>query len=270
MSEIRENEIRNLLIYFSITFIISWSIWFLPIFFNFSFIMRFLCYAGGLLGPCISAYLTTFITEKKEGVKILWKRVWSFKFDKKWLIPTILMMPFIFVFLNLIVGERFLSKLLIINPSYLILWSILFYIAAAFEEVGWRGYALDRLQSKTNALFSSLILGLVWGLWHLPLLIYYWLFPIRYLYLYLIFVVLLSIMFTFLYNNTKRNIFIVTLFHAIINVLLTFFVPIYLTDREVLYYYLNSLLLIMDIILIIIYGPKTLRREKKNNTLEIF
>ncbi len=37
------------------------------------------------------------------------------------------------------------------------------------EELGWRGYALDRLQAKWNALASSLVLGTAWSLWHLPL-----------------------------------------------------------------------------------------------------
>ena len=37
------------------------------------------------------------------------------------------------------------------------------------EELGWRGYVLDRLQEKRSALVSSLILGVVWSLWHLPL-----------------------------------------------------------------------------------------------------
>ena len=156
---------------------------------------------------------------------------------------------------------RVLNFLAWLNLSYIILWFILFYIAAAFEEVGWRGYALDRLQSKTYSLFSSIILGLFWGLWHLPLLIYYWLWPIRYIGYYLIFVVLLSIMFTFLYNNTSRSIIIATLFHTIINLCLNFLFPIQSITPG--YIYLNSLLLIIDLILIIIYGPKHLSR--KNN-----
>jgi membrane protease YdiL (CAAX protease family) len=266
MSETRENAIRNLLIFFSLAFIISWSIWFIPVFYNFSFPIRFAFYAGGVIGPAVGAYLTTYLTEKGEGVKKLWKRVWSFKFDKKWLIPTIFGIPLAFIILILITGitiGRFISEILVLNPSYLILWFFLFYIAAAFEEVGWRGYALDLFQSKTNALFSSLILGLIWGLWHLPLLIYYWWWPIQYISLYLIFVVLLSIIFTFLYNNTWGNIFIATLFHTIINLSLQYLFPILADSRSNGYFYLNSLLIIVDLILIAIYKPKHLSRKKR-------
>jgi len=40
----------------------------------------------------------------------------------------------------------------------------LLIIGPLSEEIGWRGYALDRLQTKWNALVSALIVGLVWGL----------------------------------------------------------------------------------------------------------
>jgi uncharacterized protein len=42
-------------------------------------------------------------------------------------------------------------------------------LAGAAEEPGWRGYALDHLNRLTSALVASLVIGLVWTLWHLPL-----------------------------------------------------------------------------------------------------
>lgn len=61
-------------------------------------------------------------------------------------------------------------------PTGLILLGLLlaFLISLIFggplaEEIGWRGYALPRLHEERNPLVSDLILGVVWGLWHLPL-----------------------------------------------------------------------------------------------------
>lgn len=89
--------------------------------------------------------------------------------------------------------------------------------------MGWRGYVLDRLQATRSALTSSMILGVVWSLWHSPLFFVagsyqaglgvgtpaFWLF--------LIGIVPLSFAFTWLYNNTSRSILAVILFHGMVN-----------------------------------------------------
>ena len=83
------------------------------------------------------------------------------------------------------------------------------------EEFGWRGYALDRLQNRFNALLSSVILGLIWGLWHLPLFglegsiqqnVPIWAFVLG--------TVLFSVILTWLYNNTGGSILAVILLHT--------------------------------------------------------
>ena len=82
------------------------------------------------------------------------------------------------------------------------------------EELGWRGFALPRLQAKYNALVSSLILGVVWCCWHIPLFFITGAtqmsipFPI-----YLILVLTISLYLTWLYNNTHGSLIVTILGH---------------------------------------------------------
>ena len=81
------------------------------------------------------------------------------------------------------------------------------------EEIGLRGFALPRLQTRYSPLTASLIIGFWWGLWHLPAwigrsvleIIIVWLGVISF-----------SIIFTWFYNNTK-SLLVVMLFHAALN-----------------------------------------------------
>lgn len=91
------------------------------------------------------------------------------------------------------------------------------------EEMGWRGYVLDRLQTRYSALTSSLVLGVVWSLWHLPLFFVagsyqaglgigtpeFWLFFLS--------IIPLTVIITWIYNNTGRSIFAAILFHGMVN-----------------------------------------------------
>lgn len=66
----------------------------------------------------------------------------------------------------------------IFGPSAnLALFIVPFFVVDAIsngEEIGWRGYVLPRLQAKHNALVSSLIVGVIWGLWHIPKYVSHW------------------------------------------------------------------------------------------------
>ena len=82
------------------------------------------------------------------------------------------------------------------------------------EEMGWRGFALPRLQAKYGALIASLILGIIWALWHFP---GYWMGagihntpPL----LFVLFVVPFTIWITWVYNHTRGSVLISVLFHA--------------------------------------------------------
>jgi membrane protease YdiL (CAAX protease family) len=87
------------------------------------------------------------------------------------------------------------------------------------EEVGWRGLALPRLQARYGALPASLLLGLIWAAWHLPL----WFIPgqgqaEQSFPVFVLSVLLLSVVLAWLYNSTGGSLLIVVLAHAANNV----------------------------------------------------
>ncbi len=47
---------------------------------------------------------------------------------------------------------------------------LLLLLAASFEELGWRGYAFDSLQSRYSYFKASIIFSILWSLWHFPLI----------------------------------------------------------------------------------------------------
>lgn len=170
-------------------------------------------------GPFIAAFLLTFLNEGKQGVFNLLKRAWDIRFRKIWWIPVLLLVPIMelasVLWANLIGGVSFPEIPLITNTlPYLKAFLGLIYLAI-LEEYGWRGYALDRLQTKWNALISSLILAAFWGPWHLQ----QWFMGYRSVPFFAFWfgIVMHSILFTWLYNNTKRSLLPVILVHALMN-----------------------------------------------------
>ena len=93
-----------------------------------------------------------------------------------------------------------------------------FLVVGIGEEVGWRGWMLPELQKRFSPLSSSLLLGVVWGLWHFPLFVIGaypggpWA-----VVEYLVMGPLLAILFTWLFNRTGGNLLLSMAFHAAIN-----------------------------------------------------
>jgi membrane protease YdiL (CAAX protease family) len=88
----------------------------------------------------------------------------------------------------------------------------------AGEEIGWRGYALPRLASRLGLAWASLLLGVLWAVWHLPLFFvrdtdtYGQSFP-----LYLTQVVAISVVIAWLWARTRGSLLLPMLLHAAIN-----------------------------------------------------
>lgn len=109
------------------------------------------------------------------------------------------------------------------NLRYAIIPWFLFELFTNGEEIGWRGYTLPHLNSRFSALTSSLVLGLVWGIWHLPKFLLagsnqsqgiFW--------LYLLDTTAKAVLYTWVFNNTNGSLLLVTLLHAAWNTSGTF------------------------------------------------
>jgi len=97
---------------------------------------------------------------------------------------------------------------------------ITLFFPAFMEELGWRGYALDRLQWRWSALVSSLILGILWAFWHTPLfffkdtIMYNMGFGSLAFWTFIISTICPTIYLTWIFNNTNRSTLSGILWHA--------------------------------------------------------
>jgi len=227
-------KLANPWIYFLTTFVLTWFFWGLAILTGASMesgqgVALLLL---GVTGPMVTGIAFVYLTRDKEGRRDYWKRVIDFKrIPGKWYLVIFLFVPAMHLLSALLDvlfggggttwGEAALG--VVSNPLSIIA-SILFASLIPFiEELGWRGYVLDRLLEKQSALVSSLILGVIWSLWHLPMFFIegsyqaglgigtqeFWLFFLS--------IVPLTLVFTWIFNNTGRSTLAVILFHAMVN-----------------------------------------------------
>lgn len=119
--------------------------------------------------PSVLGLLLARITDGKPGLKKLLRRSLQVKINIKWyilIVAIVIFSGFMQILLNMILGNRFDFALFIRQlPSFI----PLIIIGPISEELGWRGYLLEKLQENLSPIYSAIIIGIVWGLWHLPL-----------------------------------------------------------------------------------------------------
>ncbi len=120
-----------------------------------------------LLGPAASGIILIAATEGKKGLRNLLFRMGKWKAPVKWYV-TALVVPPCLIMLVLLFLKNFVAVAFTPNFFY---FGFLFGIPAGFfEEIGWTGYVFPALREKQKFLKASIILGFLWGLWHLPVI----------------------------------------------------------------------------------------------------
>ena len=213
--------------FFVLTFLIAWAIW-LPL--GILAPEQTLLTLPGAWAPTISAAILIRFSEGREGVRNLLKKVFRWRVDIGWYLVVLFgvaALAYLGIGLGMIFGVPAPQLTLPagLPRSALIAFLPLFFVANIFmggplaEDIGWRGYILPKMREEMPALKASLILGVIWAIWHLP----FFLFPgwrlivggIPFLWFALL-TASWSVLFAWVYVNTE-SILMPVLFHAAIN-----------------------------------------------------
>ena len=175
--------------------------------------------------PAIAALTTIYTTQGPEATRQYLQRLKE-PSNKRWLLLALLLPPTISLtsstIIHLATGNGLTTPQITQN---LIITTLLIATEGPIEELGWRGYALPILQKKYRPLTASLILGTIWGIWHIPAFLVSSIMTgtiqgslISIIVRFIANTVITSIIMTTIYNATKGNIPTSMLYHAMLNI----------------------------------------------------
>jgi membrane protease YdiL (CAAX protease family) len=158
--------------YFALTFFLSWLGAFLvaaPHLLRGEHLPKLtgiLMFPAMLVGPSVSGILLTRLFDDPAGLRDLFSRMRRFRFPVRWYAA--LLIPPVFVLGILLLLKTFVSPVYSPNRFWL---GLAFGIPAGFfEEIGWTGFAFPKMCLKLPPLRAAILLGLLWGLWHVPVI----------------------------------------------------------------------------------------------------
>jgi len=272
---IRNNELKQVSLFFIITILLSYFVFWGPLAIfgvpaisfvddNNGPIWAIILFILGGFVPSVVGIILTGVFEGKKGIKTLLKSAIHFKIGVKWVLIILLVtisyaLSLLFIY-SLTGGKFDLSQFYMHLPALI----PLIILGPISEEFGWRGFATKRLLKNKSANFTSLIIGLVWGLWHLPL--FYIVstsqnnLNLPFL-VFLITVISLSFIYTYVFIKTKFSLFSAILLHWLTTYLMEVVSLTVASSRSELYNWLEVIpALILGFIFIVLLS-KTNRLE---------
>jgi membrane protease YdiL (CAAX protease family) len=132
---------------------------------------------GAFLGPIGSAFLVTAIADGRPGLRLWVGRLWRWRVSWRWYVGVILGVPAALILAGIALAgglEGVQVPPLEILLAYLPMLVLQMLTTGLSEEPGWRDFALPRLQPRFGPLGGTLLLGVLWGCWHLPLFLSDW------------------------------------------------------------------------------------------------
>jgi membrane protease YdiL (CAAX protease family) len=177
---------------------------------------------GAYLGPIGAAFFVTAVADGRTGLRRWTGRLFKWRVNWLWYVGVVLSVPALLTIATVALSEQ--------NPLVPAVATLVAYVPGLVlqmvttglaEEPGWRDFALPRLQHRYGPLGGTLILGPLWGVWHLPLFFtewggwpdVTWLTPLEFIATCVTF----SIVMTWVFNRTGQSLPLAMLLHTSVN-----------------------------------------------------
>jgi membrane protease YdiL (CAAX protease family) len=236
----------------------------------------------GTFGPLVAAVVVTGQESGRAGLRSLLGRILHWRVAPIWY-GVVLLGPVLLMLAGLalevvVLGAQPPSLGTVIGalPILVIITVYGMIFVTLGEEVGWRGYALPALQARYGALVSSVILGVLWAVWHLPAFFnpdtHYSDLPFV---LQLALQIPLAILFTWVFNSTGGSVLMAIVLHAVVNASTRLWntLPEYsvepptAAEAAAQTVHINLMMTIMywvaAVVVVLVYGPRNLSRHPR-------
>lgn len=177
---------------------------------------------GIAIGVTGSAFLMTAVTQGRAGVRRLLQRLVLWRVNLRWYAVAVLLIPLTEMLVAVALGSP--DALGAISPAALLLYPAAyaahFSFGPLFEESGWRGFALPRMQHRYGPLWGTLLLGILWSAWHFFLYVPVWfqsgniVDSLTGTGIFVATTTSMTFIFTWLFNNTRASLLLSILLHG--------------------------------------------------------
>jgi membrane protease YdiL (CAAX protease family) len=254
-----------LICFYVLTYAIAWLIWAPLVILRDSIPgpVGLLLNLVGALVPSTLGLVFIGLLRGKTGVRRVLRRLVHGRLGFRWYLAALAltMVAPLAVGVSILIGG---ATPVVDNTILGVLFLFAFHIfpgTAMGEELGWRGFVLPRMQARHSALKASLVVGILWGCWHLPL----WLtgresHPISLFGPFVVAVIASSVVYSWLYNNTGGSLLIVVLYHAASNLPITVLIAPMGSQMAQPFLIYVALMVVAAAVIVIATGPEHLSR----------
>jgi len=225
---------KNPYVFFLLTFAYSWLLWLPSILSGWGIEIPFnitvytsIVVPIGAFAPLLAAITLIFREGRWPGVKVFFRKAFDFRvkplyYILAFLLPIVIhaIAHYLAQVMGLKVADTLMPADLPVQPIVIAIpyFFLMLLIGGGQEEFGWRGYAQEPLQDQLGTVPASLLIGVVWGFWHLPL----WVMPgdghSTYPFIaFLLMTTSISVVYAWLYNTSGKKLTIAMIFHAMNN-----------------------------------------------------